>query len=234
MQKYPIIPVDLYLEIEKAREEAMIARKGANTSKQTQLVWESIHIQNKGFFDAVNESLMKFRPYGLTGEPMPWSNKVRRLQTKVEISSVDTERLFQMVKQEVFRWGQTFCGCLPSPVFCFPAQSRETHSIKEEFNDELFQENREKRLTQVLSAETVEQEHHWLNYEYEEAQVKIDLSDMILEHLVDELVGLLNKPAGEQEKSRVSSISYSGEVAAESPFMPDAQLVAGENGLDIR
>ena len=98
LSKHPIIPVDLYLEIEKAREEAMIARKGPSTSKQTQLVWESIHIQNKGFFDAVNESLMKFRPYGLTGEPMPWSNKVRRLQTKVEISSVDTERLFQMVK----------------------------------------------------------------------------------------------------------------------------------------
>lgn len=38
----------------------------------------------------------------------------------------------------------------------------------------------------------MEQEHHWLNYEYEEAQVKIDLSDMILEHLVDELVGFLN------------------------------------------
>ena len=67
-------------------------------SKQTQMVWESIHIQNKSFFDAINESLMKFRPYGLTGEPMPWSNKVRRLQTKVDIGSVDTERLFQMVK----------------------------------------------------------------------------------------------------------------------------------------
>lgn len=62
---------------------------------------------------------MKFRPYGLTGEPMPWSNKIRRLQTKVDIGSVDTERLFQMVKQEVFRWAQAFCGSLPSPVFCF-------------------------------------------------------------------------------------------------------------------
>jgi hypothetical protein len=82
------------LEIEKAREEAMIARKGASVNRETQLVWESIHIQNKSFFDAVNESLMKFRPYGLTGEPMPWSNKVRRLQTKVDINSVDTERLF--------------------------------------------------------------------------------------------------------------------------------------------
>ena len=50
--------------------------------------------------------------------------------------------------------------------------------------------------------------------------MKIDLSDMILEHLVDELVGLLNKPAGEPTKSRVSSISYSGEAAAESPLAP--------------
>lgn len=98
LQKYPIIPVNLYLEIEKAREEALLARRGSNMSKQTQMVWESIHIQNKSFFDAINESLMKFRPYGLTGEPMPWSNKIRRLQTKVDIGSVDTERLFQMVK----------------------------------------------------------------------------------------------------------------------------------------
>lgn len=43
-----------------------------------------------------------------------------------------------------------------------------------------------------MSAETIEQEHHWLNYEYEEAQVKIDLSDMILEHLVEELATLMN------------------------------------------
>lgn len=141
--KHPIIPVNLYLEIEKAREEALLARKGQNMSKQTQMVWESIHIQNKSFFDAINESLTKFRPYGLTGEPMPWSNKVRRLQTKVDIGSVDTERLFQMVKQEAFRWSQAFCGALPSPVFCFHSQRKE----KEEFNDELFQENREKRLT---------------------------------------------------------------------------------------
>ena len=99
-----------------------------------------------------------------------------------------------MVKQEVFRWSQAFCGALPSPVFCFPSSSAARE--KEDFSDELFQENREKRLTQVLSAETVEQEHHWLNYEYEEAQVKIDLSDMILEHLVDELATFLNQRQG--------------------------------------
>ena len=56
----------------------------------------------------------------------------------------------------------------------------------------------------MLSAETVEQEHHWLNYEYEEAQVKIDLSDMILEHLVDELATFLN------EKNGVLDVTHHG------------------------
>lgn len=91
--KHPIVSVDLYLDIEKAREDALQARKAQADAKKLQ-IWESIHIYNKCIFDAVNESLMKFRPYGIVGQPMPWSNKVRRLQTKVEIASVDTERLF--------------------------------------------------------------------------------------------------------------------------------------------
>ena len=60
----------------------------------------------------MNESLTKFRPYGIVGEPLPWSNKYRRLQTEVDINSVDTERLIQMVKQEVFRWMSTQQGAL--------------------------------------------------------------------------------------------------------------------------
>lgn len=83
----------MYLEIEKIREQSLAPRRAQADKKKLQ-VWESIHIYNKCIFDAVNESLMKFRPYGLVGQPMPWSSKVRRLQTKVEIASVDTERLF--------------------------------------------------------------------------------------------------------------------------------------------
>ena len=73
---------------------------------------ESQHILHKGIFDAMNESLTKFRPYGIVGEPLPWSTKYRRLQTEVDINSVDTERLFQMVKQEVYRWMSAQQGAL--------------------------------------------------------------------------------------------------------------------------
>jgi len=44
----------------------------------------------------------------------------------------------------------------------------------------------------MLASEVVETEHQWLNYEFEESQVKIDLSDMILENLVAEVVSFLN------------------------------------------
>lgn len=44
----------------------------------------------------------------------------------------------------------------------------------------------------MLAADVVENEHQWLNYEFEEAQVKVDLSDMILEHLVEEITLFLN------------------------------------------
>jgi hypothetical protein len=45
----------------------------------------------------------------------------------------------------------------------------------------------------MLASEVVETEHQWLNYEFEESQIKIDLSDMILEQLVDEVVSYLQK-----------------------------------------
>ena len=95
--KYPIVSVELYLEIEKAREESMKARKETADVRRLQIC-ESIHIYNKCMVDEVNESLNKFRPYGIVGNPMIWSKKVRSLQKKVEIVRVDIERLFQMVK----------------------------------------------------------------------------------------------------------------------------------------
>ncbi len=73
---YPILPVELYLDIERQREEAMVA---AHAQPDSSLIAESEHIHNKAVFDSLNESLSKFRPYGLSGDPMPWSTKQRRL-----------------------------------------------------------------------------------------------------------------------------------------------------------
>jgi hypothetical protein len=66
---HPILPVDLYLEIERMREEnqmKILYQNGvAELDNESSVIQESVHIHNKAIFDSLNESLMKFRPYGL-------------------------------------------------------------------------------------------------------------------------------------------------------------------------
>ena len=64
------------------------------------------------------------------------------------------------------------------------------------FDEELFAEIREKKLATLLAREMIENEPRWLNYEFEEAQVKIDIGDMILEQLVTETINILNTRMG--------------------------------------
>ena len=57
----------------------------------------------------------------------------------------------------------------------------------------MFVEVREKRLAGLLASDVVDNETQWLNYEYEETQVKIDVSDMVLEHLIGEAIDLMDR-----------------------------------------
>jgi hypothetical protein len=82
-----VLPVDLYLEIERNKLSVQMADLSGDETIQTDVEtngpeqpienksilaeWENIH--NKVIFDAVNEALDNFRPYGLRGPPMPWS-----------------------------------------------------------------------------------------------------------------------------------------------------------------
>lgn len=90
----PVLSVELYLNIERNKEYVLLADSleesqldlESNTSAQKQELkedqsmlaeWENIH--NKVCFDAFNEALDDFRPYGRKGAPAPWSNKTRDL-----------------------------------------------------------------------------------------------------------------------------------------------------------
>ena len=55
----------------------------------------------------------------------------------------------------------------------------------------IIQSLREDRLERLIFFEAVEEEMDWVDYEFEETQVKFDIADMILEHLADELEFLL-------------------------------------------
>ena len=82
-----ILSVELYLTLEKSREErneklfALEGSMSGSASKEVELnsiIAESEHIHNKAIFDAINEALNECRPYGVKGEPMPWSQEARK------------------------------------------------------------------------------------------------------------------------------------------------------------
>ncbi len=80
--------MDLYLDIERNKEKVQIIENPLpdgvefeeNDNKSMMAEWENIH--NKVIFDAINEALDNFRPYGLRGPPMPWSQQTRTLTYK--------------------------------------------------------------------------------------------------------------------------------------------------------
>ena len=58
-------------------------------------------------------------------------------------------------------------------------------------DEELLQQVREERLANILAEEIIEKDGIWVNYEFEETQVKLDLADIILEHLANEIIEVL-------------------------------------------
>lgn len=79
-----VLPVDTYLDLERNKEQVQIEEDHSEnemiTDRSMLGEWENIH--NKVIFDGINEALDNYRPYGLRGPPMPWSQQTRTLTYK--------------------------------------------------------------------------------------------------------------------------------------------------------
>ena len=73
-------------------------------------------------------------------------------------------------------------------------QLQETQFLKFKKNliEEATQELRQSKLAAQLQHEILEDEHYWLNYEFEETQIRLDLSEMVFNQLLEETVQFLN------------------------------------------
>lgn len=102
-----ILPLDLYLTLEKRRKEVRELQMDQNGERsgagsQTEmlriLIAECEHIHNKVLFDCINDSLIQFKPYGKDGDPLPWSRKNRRLKPTDDFT---INEIFEIVKHDV-------------------------------------------------------------------------------------------------------------------------------------
>lgn len=144
---------------------------------------ECEHIHNKAIFDGINEALDIFRPHGKRGEPLPWTGKGAFMidYTRTEIKS---EQILRWVMNTLLDWNNFKVGPLPCREFYLNSQ----------FDEEKFADYREKKLATILAYDIEKEDHEkWLDYEIEESQTKVDLADIILDSLMEELVGQFNE-----------------------------------------
>eukprot|EP01022_Parablepharisma_sp_SALTPOND_P015391 TRINITY_DN216_c0_g1_i1.p1 TRINITY_DN216_c0_g1~~TRINITY_DN216_c0_g1_i1.p1 ORF type:complete len:1543 (-),score=252.99 TRINITY_DN216_c0_g1_i1:13996-18465(-) len=109
----PVLPVELYLALEHMRKVDSIDEVPKDPQHENLLTeWSNIH--NKCIFDAVNDALDYYRPYGLKGPPLPWSKQVREL-TYRNGSVASAEEVLLGAKAKVLTWAMTAAGTLQLP-----------------------------------------------------------------------------------------------------------------------
>lgn len=87
------------------------------------------------------------------------------------------------VREDFVSWSYTQAGTiLSSDLLIIAGEDCET----------ILEGIREERLANMLSAEAIEAENEWIDYEFEEGQTQIDASDGILKDVIVELIHILN------------------------------------------
>jgi len=166
----PIIHLNIYLDAQKLFEQEC---------NYTEELKDNTQIHNRAIFDAINEALNLIRPYGLDGEPMPWDNQPRILFRSV----TDEKIIIDNVRAMILEWASFNVGTLPKQDFITDGQ----------FDEVYFADIRERRLSNLLIQEVMDNEDIWINYGIEETEVKMDIADLALDQLLTEAVKCLLK-----------------------------------------
>lgn len=105
---------------------------------------ESFH--NQLIFEAFNEALNLFRPFGKSGTPLPWKfgkNYIPRV-TKEE----DVEAILNQAREKVLNWSSLMCGYLA------PANEFQEDPSSPANQDSLNQK-KEERLSRLITQEVM-------------------------------------------------------------------------------
>lgn len=148
-----------------------------NLSSELKMEFSSLDVPSKQIylqfiFDCVNEALNHIRPFALDGLPDPWSSVSSTLYGEGQIKVV-----FEKVKNLLRKWESIKCGIMTDKV--------------DEPTTEKIKKLQEDRLNVLLAHNVKESETRWLWYEDEETQVKIDISDLVFDFLIEEISCLI-------------------------------------------
>lgn len=129
---------------------------------------------HKMLLHTLNYLLQQFRPFGYRGLPFPWIN-----YSKVPKKPLIISQIIEKVILDMEDMNEMEIGNFPDISFS-----------NSEANETLIIKIKEKQLEKTLFYEAFYEDYKWVDYEFEETQVKIDITDMILHDLAEEIINL--------------------------------------------
>jgi Domain of unknown function (DUF4378)/IQ calmodulin-binding motif len=151
---------------------------GSGLESTIRLINRADKIHKKLILDVLNYFLNQLRPYGTRGEPFPWSRKERVVGFKLEIPKIISE---------VCKNFEIYCGFQVGRIF-----NEEIITSNGGIDDSLIERLREEKLEKLVLFEAIQEEEEWIDYEFEETQIKFDISDMILDDLTEEFIKIMD------------------------------------------
>jgi len=135
-------------------------------------------ILNKCVYDASNEIIEKQRKYGIIGEPLPWSIRTRDIDFKYKNNDGYSKCIFtHTIIKEIKKIIDTRMGLI--------AENYEYLDM-----DQLNQD-RDKKFMESIMKELKDNEDYYQIFETQETYVKLSLSRIIMDQLLNEIVEIL-------------------------------------------
>jgi hypothetical protein len=130
---------------------------------------------NNCLVDSAIELINKERMYGEQGDPLPWSNRTREIKYKYEKDN--PFKLAEYVEKELMKLLNNKIGMITENY---------DHMTIDQINME-----RERKLVEMIRDDLKESEPMWNNLEMEETQIKVEVTELILEQLYNEVIEIL-------------------------------------------
>ena len=133
------------------------------------------NMMNECVLETALELIEKERFYGENGEPLRWSSRTR------EIS-------FKYGKNDGKKFADYICKNLLKIIHNRIGLISENYDF---LSGEQLNVERERRFLKMIHNELDENEYQWKNLEMEETQLKIEVTEMIMDQLYNEIIEIL-------------------------------------------
>lgn len=144
-------------------------------------------------FNSFNEALDFYRPFSLKGQPNFLKNPAtsKKNMQKQEINSENIHTIYEKAVARTIEWSETLCGLLPDK------EEKTNESMDDAADIDFITHLREEKMGRMLAQEVIDSEAQWINYEEEEVEIKLEVSQLVWEEFlwqnINEISNLLGK-----------------------------------------